>query len=143
MVNRNDIERTIEAVWHMESAKIIAKLARMLRNVGLAEEVAQDAWLAALEQWTRSGIPDNPGAWLMATAKNRAIDELRRKRLLERKTALMNHDPDLLGTQDSAGASAAQTDDVSDDLLRLIFVACHPVLSVDGRVALTLRLVGG
>jgi RNA polymerase sigma-70 factor (ECF subfamily) len=143
MVNRNDIERTIEAVWHMESAKIIAKLARMLRNVGLAEEIAQDAWLAALEQWTRRGIPDNPGAWLMATAKNRAIDELRRKRLLERKAPLMNHDPDLLGAQDLAGESAANSDDVSDDLLRLIFVACHPVLSMDGRVALTLRLVGG
>src|SRR3984957_4309009 len=142
-MNRNDIERTHEAMCHMEAAKIIAKLARMLRNVGLAEEIAQDAWLAALEQWTGSGIPDNPGAWLMATAKNRAIDELRRKQMLERKTALMNHDPDLLGTQDSAGASAAQTDDVSGDLLRLIFVACHPVLSVDGRVALTLRLVGG
>jgi RNA polymerase sigma factor (sigma-70 family) len=142
-VNRDDIERTIEAVWRMESAKIIAKLARMLRNVGLAEEIAQDAWLAAVEQWTGSGLPDNPGAWLMATAKNRAIDELRRKQMLERKSPLMNHDPDLLGTRDLAGASAAETDDVSDDLLRLIFVACHPLLSMDGRVALTLRLVGG
>jgi RNA polymerase sigma factor (sigma-70 family) len=124
----------------MESAKIIAKLARMLRNVGLAEEVAQDAWLAALEQWTKTGIPDNPGAWLMTTAKNRAIDQLRRKQLLERKSAFMIHDPDLLGTQ---GDPVADTEDVSDDLLRLIFVACHPVLSVEGRVALTLRLLGG
>ena len=139
-MNRSDIERTIEAVWHMESAKIIAKLARMLRNVGLAEEVAQDAWLAALEQWTDTGVPDNPGAWLMTTAKNRAIDQLRRKQLLERKSVVMNHDPDLLGNQ---GDPVADTEDVSDDLLRLIFVACHPVLSVEGRVALTLRLLGG
>src|ERR1700688_232126 len=121
----------------MESATIIAKLARMLRNVGLAEEIAQDAWLAALEQWTETGIPDNPGAWLMTTAKNRAIDQLRRKQLLERKSVFMIHDPDLLGTQ---GVPVADTEDVSDDLLRLIFVACHPVLSVEGRVALTLRL---
>src|ERR1700722_1135329 len=90
------IHRTVEAVWHMESAKIIAKLARMLRNVGLAEELAQDAWLAALEQWTKAGIPDSPGAWLMATAKNRAIDQLRRNQMLERKSAVMAHDPDLL-----------------------------------------------
>jgi RNA polymerase sigma-70 factor, ECF subfamily len=142
-VNRDDIERTIEAVWHMESAKIIAKLARMLRDVGLAEEIAQDAWLAALEQWKGTGIPDNPGAWLMATAKNRAIDQLRRKKLLERKTVLMTHDPDLLGPRDLSADPAADTDDVSDDLLRLIFVACHPVLSIDGRIALTLRLLGG
>jgi len=142
-VNRQEIERTIEAVWHMESAKIIATLARMLRNVGLAEEVAQDAWLAALERWTEVGIPDNPGAWLMATAKNRAIDQLRHKQLLERKSVVMIHDPDLLGTQDLAGDSASETEDVSDDLLRLIFVACHPVLSMEGRVALTLRLLGG
>jgi RNA polymerase sigma factor (sigma-70 family) len=143
MVNRDEIARTIDAVWHMESAKIIAKLARMLRNVGLAEEIAQDAWLAALEQWTGTGVPDNPGAWLMTTAKNRAIDQLRRKQLVERKAALMNHDPDFLGTQDLSGDSVAASDDVSDDLLRLIFVACHPVLSMEGRVALTLRLLGG
>jgi RNA polymerase sigma-70 factor (ECF subfamily) len=143
MVNRDEIARTIDAVWHMESAKIIAKLARMLRNVGLAEEIAQDAWLAALEQWTDTGVPDNPGAWLMTTAKNRAIDQLRRRQLVERKAALMNHDPELLGTQDLSGDSIAAADDVSDDLLRLIFVACHPVLSMEGRVALTLRLLGG
>jgi RNA polymerase sigma factor (sigma-70 family) len=142
-VNRDEIERTIEALWHMESAKIIAKLARMMRDVGLAEEIAQDAWIAALEQWTKSGIPDNPGAWIMATAKNRAIDQLRRKQLLERKAPLMTHDPDLPGLQELTGDSEAQTDDVSDDLLRLIFIACHPVLSMDGRVALTLRLLGG
>jgi RNA polymerase sigma factor (sigma-70 family) len=132
-----NIERTIEALWHMESARIIAKLARMLRNVGLAEEIAQDAWLAALQAWTEAGIPDNPGAWLMATAKNRAIDELRHRQLLERKSPIMSHDPDLLGHQDLTD------EDVADDLLRLIFVACHPVLSMEGRVALTLRLLGG
>src|SRR6266704_922358 len=98
MVNRDEIELTIEAVWHMESATIIAKLARMLRNVGLAEEIAQDTWLAALEQWTETGVPDSPGAWLMVAAKNRAIDQLRRKQLLERKSAVMSHDPDLLGS---------------------------------------------
>src|ERR1700722_6663653 len=127
----------------MESAKIIAKLARMLRDVGLAEEIAQDTWLTALVQWTENGIPDNPGAWLMTTAKNRAIDQLRHKRLRERKAPLMNHDPDLLGAQDVAADSVAGAEDVADDLLRLIFVACHPVLSMDGRVALTLRLLGG
>jgi len=142
-VNRHEVERTIEAVWHMESAKIIAKIARMLRNVGLAEEIAQDAWLAALEQWDKSGIPDNPGAWLMATAKNRAIDELRRRQLLERKSAVMSHDPDLHGSQDLAGDPVSAAEDVADDLLRLIFVACHPVLSMEGRVTLTLRLLGG
>jgi RNA polymerase sigma factor (sigma-70 family) len=139
-VTRSAIERTIEAVWHMESAKIIAKLARMLRNVGLAEEIAQDAWVAALEQWTEAGVPENPGAWLMTTAKNRAIDQLRRHQLAERKSALMTHDPDLLG---SSHPGEEEVDSIADDLLRLIFAACHPVLSMEGRVALTLRLVGG
>jgi RNA polymerase sigma factor (sigma-70 family) len=142
-VNRDEIERTIEAVWRMESAMIIAKLARMLRNVALAEEIAQDAWLTALEQWRESGVPDNPGAWLMTTAKNRAIDQLRRRQLMERKSAVMSHDPDLLGRQDAAGDAVSADEDVADDLLRLIFVACHPVLSMDGRVSLTLRLLGG
>jgi len=142
-VNRDEIERTIEAVWRMESAMIIAKLARMLRNVGLAEEIAQDAWLTALEQWRESGVPDNPGAWLMTTAKNRAIDQLRRRQLMERKSAVMAHDPDLLGSQDSAADPVAAAEDLADDLLRLIFVACHPVLSMEGRVSLTLRLLGG
>jgi RNA polymerase sigma factor (sigma-70 family) len=142
-VNRDEIERTIEAVWHMESAMIIAKLARMLRNVGLAEEIAQDAWLTALEQWRESGVPDNPGAWLMTTAKNRAIDQLRRRQLMERKSAVMSHDPDLLGSQGLAGDPVSAAEDVADDLLRLIFVACHPVLSMEGRVSLTLRLLGG
>jgi RNA polymerase sigma-70 factor, ECF subfamily len=142
-VNRPKLELTIEALWHMESAMIIAKLARMLRNVGLAEEIAQDTWVVALEQWTETGIPDNPGAWLMTTAKNRAIDQLRHRQMQERKSTLMMHDPDLLGSQNFGTDAAAATDDVADDLLRLIFVACHPVLSMEGRVALTLRLLGG
>jgi RNA polymerase sigma factor (sigma-70 family) len=142
-VNRDKIERTIEALWHMESAMIIAKVARMLRNVGVAEEIAQDTWVTALEQWTATGIPDNPGAWLMATAKNRAIDQLRHRQMQERKSAFMLHDPDLLGRQNESGEAAAAADDVADDLLRLIFSACHPVLSMEGRVALTLRLLGG
>jgi RNA polymerase sigma factor (sigma-70 family) len=142
-VSRDDIERTIEAVWRIESAAIIAKLARMLRNVGLAEEIAQDAWVAALEKWTQTGIPENPGAWLMATAKNKAIDQLRHRQLLQRKNAVMSHDPDLIGSHDLTGMASAEADDVDDDLLRLIFVACHPMLSMEGRVALTLRLLGG
>jgi RNA polymerase sigma factor (sigma-70 family) len=143
MVNRDEIVRMIEALWRIESARIIAKLARMLRNVGPAEEIAQDTWLAALQQWTETGVPENPGAWLMTTAKNRGIDQLRRQRLLERKSAMMAHDPDLLGSQDFVGESASTAEDVADDLLRLIFVACHPVLSMEGRVSLTLRLLGG
>lgn len=139
-MNRSAVERTVEAVWHMESAKIIAKLARMLRNVGLAEEIAQDAWVAALEQWTQAGVPENPGAWLMTTAKHRAIDQLRRRQLVQRKSAIMKHDPDLLG---SAHFDEEDADSIADDLLRLIFTACHPVLSMEGRVTLTLRLVGG
>lgn len=142
-MNRDEIVRVIEALWRIESARIIAKLARMLRNVGPAEEIAQDTWLAALQQWTETGVPENPGAWLMTTAKNRGIDQLRRQRLLERKSAMMAHDPDLLGSQDFVGESASTAEDVADDLLRLIFVACHPVLSMEGRVSLTLRLLGG
>src|SRR6202167_6262128 len=124
----------------MESAKIIAKLARMLRNVGLAEEIAQDTWVAALEQWTSTGLPENPGAWLMATAKNRAIDQLRRQQLAQRKSAMVTRDPDLLGGTD---LGADESESIADDLLRLIFIACHPVLSMEGRVSLTLRLLGG
>jgi RNA polymerase sigma-70 factor (ECF subfamily) len=139
-VDRNALERTIEAVWHMEAAKIIAKLARMLRDVGLAEEIAQDAWVAALEQWTATGLPENPGAWLMTTAKNRAIDQLRRRQMAERKSALMTHDPDLPAGSD---IGAQEADSIADDLLRLMFVACHPVLQTEARVTLTLRLLGG
>ena len=136
------IHRIVEAVWRMESAKIIAKLARMLRNVGLAEEFAQDAMVTALEQWPRNGAPDNPGAWLMATAKNRALDELRRRKLLDRnREAIVNETP-LVGTPAPEPDRAAD-DDIGDDLLRLMFVACHPVLSTEARTALTLRLLGG
>lgn len=139
-----DIRKTIEAVWHMESAKLIAVLARMLRDVGLAEELAQDALVTALEQWPERGVPDNPGAWLMATAKHRAIDRLRRQQLLQRKHEELGYEIEV-GQEGERGVDfdAAIDDDIGDDLLRLIFVACHPVLSQEARVALTLRLLGG
>ncbi|MFC4820555.1 RNA polymerase sigma factor [Dokdonella ginsengisoli] len=139
-----DIRKTIEAVWHMESAKLIAVLARMLRDVGLAEELAQDALVTALEQWPERGVPDNPGAWLMATAKHRAIDRLRRQQLLQRKHEELGYEIEV-GQEADRGVEldAAIDDDIGDDLLRLIFVACHPVLSQEARVALTLRLLGG
>jgi RNA polymerase sigma-70 factor, ECF subfamily len=136
------IHRTVEAVWRMESARIIAKLARMLRNVGLAEEMAQDALVSALEQWPRTGPPDNPGAWLMTAAKNRALDELRRRKLVERKNASIVHEAPLVGHAGPQPDEAVD-DDIGDDLLRLTFVACHPVLSTEARTALTLRLLGG
>ena len=136
----SELERSIAALWRLESPRIIARLARMLRDVGRAEEIAQDTWLAALEQWPASGLPDNPGAWLMTTARNRAIDDLRHCKMRERKHPAMTHDPDLLGTP---GAPPENAEDIDDDLLRLMFVACHPVLSTDARVALTLRLLGG
>jgi RNA polymerase sigma factor (sigma-70 family) len=137
-----DIHRTLDAVWRMESAKIIAKLARMLRDVGRAEELAQDALVTALEQWPRSGAPDNPGAWLMAAAKNRALDELRHRRLEERNSVSIAHEAPLLGRAPAEPERAA-ADDIGDDLLRLVFIACHPVLSREARAALTLRLLGG
>ena len=139
--------RAIDAVWRIESAKIIASLARMLRDVGLAEELAQDALVAALEQWPQSGVPDNPAAWLMATAKHRAIDRLRRRALLDRKHEEIGRE--LEAEQESAVADFqaalddAIDDHVGDDLLRLIFVACHPLLATEARLALTLRLLGG
>jgi RNA polymerase sigma-70 factor (ECF subfamily) len=136
------IHRSVEAVWRIESAKIIAKLARMLRDVGLAEELAQDALVAALEQWPRSGVPNNPGAWLMATAKNRALDQLRRFKLLQRKHPIIAQEAELLVSESAAG-DESRDDDVGDDLLRLMFISCHPVLSTEARVALTLRLLGG
>ena len=142
MNNGSAIHRTIEAVWRMESARVIAKLARMLRNVGLAEEMAQDALVSALEQWPRTGPPDNPGAWLMTAAKNRALDELRRRKLVERKNASIVHEAPLVGHAGPEPDEAAD-DDIGDDLLRLTFVACHPVLSTEARTALTLRLLGG
>src|SRR3984957_22945 len=138
-----DTHRTIDAVWRIESARLIAGLARMVRDVGLAEELAQDALVIALEQWPQSGVPDNPGAWLMTTAKRRAIDRLRRSKLLERKYIELVHE--LEAEQEQAGSKleAALDDPIGDDLLRLMFTACHPVLPVEARVALTLRLLGG
>jgi RNA polymerase sigma factor (sigma-70 family) len=141
-VTVTETHRTIEAVWKMESARVIAGLTRIVRDVGVAEELAQDAMVAALEQWPQSGIPDNPGAWLMGTAKHRAIDFLRRGTLAERKHEDLGRQmaeremevPDLV---------AAMDDSIGDDLLRLVFISCHPVLSMDARAALTLRLLGG
>jgi RNA polymerase sigma factor (sigma-70 family) len=137
-----DIRRAIDAVWRIESARIIAALARMLRDVGLAEELAQDAFIAALEAWPQSGIPDNPGAWLMATAKRRAIDRLRHDRLVERRQADIGNELEIRQAANVLDVEALD-DDIGDDLLRLIFTACHPVLAPEARVALTLRLLGG
>ena len=139
-----DLNRTIEAVWRIESARLIAGLARMVRDVGLAEDLAQEALVAALEQWPESGVPDNPGAWLMATAKHRAIDRLRRAEVHERKTQELGHERQIHGYDVESLALEARLDDpFDDDLLRLVFTACHPVLSTEARVALTLRLLGG
>ena len=138
-----ETHRTIDAVWRMESPRLIAGLARMLRDVGLAEEFAQDALVAALESWPRSGVPDNPGAWLMTTAKHRALDRLRRNQLLERKHGELAHELESEGDERADGVEAALDDPFGDDLLRLVFTACHPVLSTEARVALTLRLLGG
>src|SRR5881409_183127 len=135
--------RVIDAVWRIESAKIIAGLTRIVRDVGLAEELAQDALVAALERWPESGIPDNPGAWLMTTAKHRAIDHLRRSKLLERKHEELGREIEAQQEMAAPDLDAAIDDNIGDDLLRLIFIACHPVLSTEARVALTLRLLGG
>jgi RNA polymerase sigma factor (sigma-70 family) len=136
-----DVKRTIDAIWRIESTRLIAGLARIVRDVGLAEDLAQEAFVAALEQWPESGIPERPGAWLMATAKHRAIDRLRRASLHERKTAELLRELERSGASDLADPAAG--DFIEDDLLRLIFTTCHPVLSADARVALTLRLLGG
>ena len=139
--------RAIEAVWRIEAGKVVAHAARLVRDVGVAEELAQDALVAALEHWGQTGVPDNPGAWLMATVKNRALDRLRLNALHARKHEELGHDLDALQAHvvpdfvDALGA--AREDDIGDDLLRLVFTACHPVLSTDARVALTLRLLGG
>jgi RNA polymerase sigma factor (sigma-70 family) len=142
-VTATDTHRAIDAVWRIESARLIAGLARIVRDVGVAEELAQDALVVALERWPESGVPDNPGAWLMATAKHRAIDYFRRNKLLERKHEELGRE--LKTQQDVAMANfdIANDDDIGDDLLRLVFVSCHPVLSTEARVALTLRLLGG
>jgi RNA polymerase sigma-70 factor, ECF subfamily len=136
-----DTHRTIEAIFRIEQAKLIAGLARIVRDVSLAEELAQDALVAALEQWPTSGVPDKPGAWLMAAAKHRAIDRLRRRKLIERKHDELSRK--LEGEAAESDLDAALDDDIGDDLLRLIFIACHPVLAAEARVALTLRLIGG
>ena len=136
-----ETHRAIEAVWKIESARVIAGLTRIVHNVGVAEELAQDALVVALEKWPDSGIPDNPGAWLMATAKHRAIDFLRHSTLIDRKHEDLGREiaeremqvPDL---------ASAMDDNIGDDMLRLVFIACHPVLSTEARVALTLRLLG-
>ena len=137
-----DVKRTIDAIWRIESTRLIAGLARIVRDVGLGEDLAQEAFVAALEQWPESGVPERPGAWLMATAKHRAIDRLRRASLHERKTAELVRELERSGASDLADPAAAG-DFIEDDLLRLIFTTCHPVLSADARVALTLRLLGG
>lgn len=138
-----DIHRTIDAVWRIESARLIAALARMVRDVGVAEELAQDALVVALERWPEAGIPDNPGAWLMATAKHRAIDRLRRNKLQWSKHAEIARE--LEDQQDMAASELDDRldDDIGDDLLRLVFTACHPVLPREARIALTLRMLGG
>src|SRR5919204_5920163 len=139
----SDTHHAIDAVWRIESAKLIAGLARITRDVGLAEDLAQDALVAALERWPETGVPDNPGAWLMAAAKRRAIDHLRRHSMLRRKHEELGHELDERQESPELELDAALDDPVGDDLLRLIFTCCHPVLSTEARVALTLRLLGG
>jgi RNA polymerase sigma factor (sigma-70 family) len=142
-VTATETHRAIEAVWRMESARLIAGLARIVRDVGIAEDLAQDALLAALEQWPESGVPDNPGAWLMTTAKRRSIDQLRRRAMLERKHDQLGHELESLQEAAVPDLDAALDDHIGDDVLRLMFTACHPVLPTEARVALTLRLVAG
>jgi RNA polymerase sigma factor (sigma-70 family) len=143
-VTASDTNRAIEAVWRIESARVIAGLARIVRDIGLAEELAQDALVAALEQWPESGVPRNPGAWLMTIGKRRAVDHIRRNERYERKLAEIGHEMEIDGEVAAPDLDAA-TDDyyIEDDLLRLVFTACHPILSTDARVALTLRVLGG
>jgi len=138
-----ETHRVIDAVWRIESARVIAGLTRIVRDVGIAEELAQDALVAALEQWPESGVPRNPGAWLMTTGKRRAIDLLRRKERLERKQTELGRELEIQQTLAEPELDAAIDDHIGDDLLRLVFIACHPVLPTNARVALTLRLLGG
>jgi RNA polymerase sigma factor (sigma-70 family) len=142
-VTATETHQAIDAVWHIESAKVIAGLTRIVRDLGLAEDLAQDALVAALEQWPSDGIPRNPGAWLMATAKHRAIDRLRRNTRLARKHQELAYELERERDDSTANLERAMDDEVEDDLLRLIFTACHPVLPADARVALTLRVLGG
>jgi len=143
VVTTSDTHRAIDAVWRIESAKLIAGLTRIVRDVGLAEDLAQDALLAALERWPESGVPDNPGAWLMATAKHRAIDTFRRTERIERKHEELGHELESRQELAVADMDAALDDDIGDDLLRLVFMSCHPILPREARTALTLRLLGG
>jgi len=142
-VTASETHSAIEAVWRIESARLIAGLTRLVGDVGLAEDLAQDALLAALERWPESGVPERPGAWLMATAKHRAIDQLRRRSMHERKEGQLGHELEAQHEASLPNLDAALDDPVGDDLLRLIFIACHPVLPTEARVALTLRLLGG
>src|SRR5437763_5077367 len=143
-MTQSDIHRTVEAVWRIEAPKLIASLARMVRDVGLAEELAQDALVAALEQWPDAGVPDRPGAWLMGTAKHRAIDLLRRNKRLQEKQQLLGREMEVqqeIGVPDLD--AVIDEEHIGDDLLPVVFIACHPVLSTEARVAMTLRLLGG
>ncbi len=142
-MSRIDTHRAIEAVWRIESARVIAGLTRIIRDVGVAEDLAQDALVAALEQWPQSGVPDNPGAWLMGTAKHRAIDLIRRRSVLERKQHLLARELEIQQARTGEALDAAIDDQIGDDLLSLIFMTCHPLLSTEARAALTLRLFGG
>ena len=143
VMEATDTHRTIDAVWRIESPRLIAGLTRLLRDVGLAEELAQDALVAALERWPGGGIPDNPGAWLMATAKHRAIDQLRRRRMLSRKHETLGYELEMEQQSDDDMLEASAEEVVGDDLLRLMFIACHPLLSTEARTALTLKLLAG
>ena len=139
----DDVRRVVDAVWRIESARVVAVVARMVRDVGVAEEIAQDTLVGALEKWPAIGLPDKPAAWLMTAAKHRAIDWLRRGKLIDRKHAEIGRELEIDGEAYEPAADEAHEDDIDDDLLRLIFVACHPILSTEARVALTLRLLGG
>jgi RNA polymerase sigma factor (sigma-70 family) len=147
LANTTPVHRTIDAVWRIESAKIIATVARMVRDVGVAEELAQDALITALEQWPEKGVPDNAAAWLTTTAKRRALDWLRRQQMLERNHEQLGHEMELRQEMSEPSVEEALInavdDDIGDDLLRLVFTACHPLLSTEAQVALTLRLLGG
>jgi RNA polymerase sigma factor (sigma-70 family) len=142
-VTATDTHQAIDAVWRIESPKLIAGLARIVRDIGVAEDLAHDALVAALEQWPESGVPNNPGAWLMATGKHRAIDYFRRNKRVEQKHAELGHELEAEQERAVPDLNVALDDDIGDDLLRLVFTACHPVLSTEARVALTLRMVGG
>src|SRR5438270_5558810 len=142
-VTTSDVRAEIEAIWRIESPRLIAGLAHLVRDVGIAEELAQDAFVAALQQWAQSGVPERPGAWLMGTAKHRALDLTRRRQRLDRKHQALGRELQVQEEEAAPDFDAALDDDIGDDLLRLVFTACHPVLSTEARVALTLRLLGG